>query len=250
MTVPAIFVRSSASTRTLRRLPEGQALDVGLVDHDLALHDGEVGHGQDHRRAEALGADHDLALLLGQARDDAVHGREHGRLLEIVARRERSGLELRDAPPLRLHVGLLHLEVRGALVELLVGEDPLAMELVRALEGDTRNLEVGLSPRKLGARAVHRLVRLRRSRRETRRIDAGQDLPLLDAGPFLDEEAHDATGDVGRDIDVALGLDLTGGGDERSEIAARDLGHLHGDLVALVVGDDAADDADRRRERL
>ena len=60
----------------LGRLPELHVADVGLVDHDLALHHRQVGHGHDHGGAEALGPDHDLALFLGQARDDAVHGRD------------------------------------------------------------------------------------------------------------------------------------------------------------------------------
>ena len=129
---------SSASTRTSAAWPSVHVADVGLVHHDLDLHDRQVGHGHDHGGREALGADHDLALLLRQAGDDAVHGRDDGRLLEVVAGAGSSiGLLLGDAALLRRRpLACLHLELGVRLVERLVGDELLVVHLLVALEGE------------------------------------------------------------------------------------------------------------------
>ena len=211
--------------------------------------DGDVAHGHDHGRREALRPDDGLALLALEAGHHAVHGRHHDRLAHVVAGAGQHGFLLADAALLRVHCRRLHLEVGVRLFVHLVGDELVVAHPLRPLESEPRVLDVRFRAREVGPRRLHRLLRLLLARLEPGGVDAREHLPAADGVPFLDVQLRDAAGDVGGHVHELLGLDLAGSGHGGHQIAARDLLGLDGDLVAAVLGHAEGDHASDGQHR-
>ena len=246
-------------------LPDLHVRNVRLVDFDLRLNDGHVGERQQHRARIVHGADDGgLALLNIAARDDAVDRRLDAHLAEVVARALEHGTLLCDAALLRLDLflALLHVRLRGPhvvhhLVERLARRELLAPEVLLA-----RQVLLGLLQlhfRRLD-RLPHLIERLFRrlqrggvavdARAQRLRIDLKQELPDLDAIPFVHGEVDDAARRVGRDLHETLGLDFARGRHDGFEVARPDgLGRHRKALVFLeieICADDCPANEDNR----
>ena len=187
------------------------------------LHHGEVGHGHDHGGREALGADHDLALLLREAGDDAVHGRDHGRLLEVVAvARQRRGLLGDRGAAARPRRPAFIFSSASAWSNAWSEISFSACILRAALEGQARDLEVGLrAVERRPARPAPPAADCRSP--ASKRVESmrASTWPRGRVSPSLTSSSVMRPETLALDVDEALGLDLAGGGDHRDQVAPR-----------------------------
>ena len=206
----------------LRRLVEANAGDLGLAYIGFDQDFGEIGDDGDHRAwIVHRPGDDDFALVCVELHGPAADRREDGGVIEIVLGLLQQRLRLRDSLVCGVVCGHGIVVTLPGLIEQLLRLDSLLLEVYRALVGQLRRGHV-----RLRARHFDPAVRNRGSRSCVRGLIRGsleidEALALFNGVAFVEIQLVDFRDDVRADVDLDLGVDFTGSGDDRLDGALR-----------------------------
>ena len=164
-------------------------------------------------------------------------------LLDLLLARLHVLLPRPDVLLPRLHFRLSQRDLVLRALERLTRREAVLPQLLLPLQICLSLYEVRLRRRQAGLRLLDREARLLEPRLrggharlaalqasfELPRVDLEQELTRLDPLAFFDGEARDAPHLVGRDVHLALRLDLAGRGHDRLEVARPNRLGVHGD---------------------
>ena len=190
----------------------------------------------DEKRGRLQGGSDRLAHINIAAYNRAINGRGDDGVIEIGLRQIHRGLLLCNLCFGLADVGVRGLRRCGSAVgigavhfKLLFADDSLRRQLLGALILALRLRGSGVGLGSIGLGRDYRSAgilqigfRLQQSTFINRRVEFGDDLPLLDPGVEIREERGDRTGDLRAHLDAGDGVNGTGGFHHLANVSALD----------------------------